>query len=177
MDGIDWDNLPGEPAYDAWDAYSLSKFADVAFTYSLARNLVGTSVTANCLHPGVVDTKLLPVRSSGIATITPEEGAQTSIWLARSPDVAGISGRYFDNRRLYLFFRPLYDRGVQERLWKMAEALTGMGRVGCNPVGIRLHYPRAVISVSSRTCVCTKRYISSRALPRYCHVTVVRGVK
>ncbi len=128
VDGIDWDNLPGEPAYDAWGAYSLSKFADVAFTYSLARNLVGTSVTANCLHPGVVDTKLSRSAAPGIATITPEEGAQTSIWLARSPDVAGISGRYFDNRRQIRSSDLSYDRGVQERLWKMAEALTGMGR-------------------------------------------------
>jgi len=126
VDRIDWDNLPGEPAYDAWGAYSLSKFADVTFTYTLARNLEGTGITANCLHPGVVDTKLSHAAAPGISTITPEEGAQTSIWLARSPDVAGVSGRYFDNRRQIRSSDLSYDRDVQERLWKMADALTGI---------------------------------------------------
>ena len=58
VDRIDWKNLPQERRYDPWGAYSLSKFADVTFTYTLARNLEGTGITANCLHPGVVDTKL-----------------------------------------------------------------------------------------------------------------------
>jgi NAD(P)-dependent dehydrogenase (short-subunit alcohol dehydrogenase family) len=61
---IHWENLPQERRYDPWAAYSLSKFADVAFTYTLARNLAGSGVTANCLHPGVVDTKNSPVRVS-----------------------------------------------------------------------------------------------------------------
>jgi NAD(P)-dependent dehydrogenase (short-subunit alcohol dehydrogenase family) len=127
VDRIDWDNLPGEPAYDAWGAYSLSKFADVTFTYALARNLEGTGITANCLHPGVVNTKLSRSAAPGITTITPEEGAQTSIWLANSPDVVGVSGRYFDNRRPIRSSALSYDRRVQEQLWKMAEDLTGIG--------------------------------------------------
>lgn len=126
VDRIDWENLPGEPAYDAWGAYSLSKFADVTFTYTLARNLGGTGITANCLHPGVVDTKLSRSAAPGIATLTPEEGAQTSIWLARSPEVAGVSGRYFDNRRPVRSSVLSYDRGVQERFWRMAEELAGI---------------------------------------------------
>jgi NAD(P)-dependent dehydrogenase (short-subunit alcohol dehydrogenase family) len=126
VDRIDWDNLLQERRYDPWEAYALSKFADVTFTYTLARNLEGTGITANCLHPGVVDTKLSHAAAPGISTITPEEGAQTSIWLARSPEVAGVSGRYFDNRRPIRSSALSYDRGVQERLWKMAEDLTGI---------------------------------------------------
>jgi NAD(P)-dependent dehydrogenase (short-subunit alcohol dehydrogenase family) len=123
---IDWENLPQERRYDPWAAYSLSKFADLAFTYTLARNLAGSGVTANCLHPGVVDTKILRSAFPGMSAITPEDGAQTSIWLARSPEVEGVSGRYFDNRRPVRSSALSYDRTVQERLWKMAEDLTGM---------------------------------------------------
>jgi hypothetical protein len=61
-----------------------------------------------------------------MSAITPEEGAQTSIWLARSREVDGVSGRYFDNRRQVRSSSLSYDRTVQERLWKMAEDLTGM---------------------------------------------------
>lgn len=126
VDRIDWDNLPQEHRYDPWGAYALSKFADVTFTYTLARNLAGTGVTANCLHPGVVDTKLSRSAVPGISAITPEEGAQTSIFLAGSSEVAGVTGRYFDERQPVRSSALSYDRGVQDRLWKMAEELTGI---------------------------------------------------
>jgi NAD(P)-dependent dehydrogenase (short-subunit alcohol dehydrogenase family) len=126
VDRIDWDNLPGQPQYDPWGAYALSKFADVIFTYTLARNLEGTGITANCLHPGVVNTKLSRAAAPGIATITPEEGALTPVFLARSPDVAGVSGRYYDELRPVRSSALSHDRRVQERLWKMAEDLTGL---------------------------------------------------
>ncbi len=126
VDRVDWDNLPGQQRYDPWGAYALSKFADVTFTYALARNLRGTGITANCLHPGVVDTKLSRSAAPGIATIKPEEGAQTSIWLARSPEVAGVTGRYFEEKREIASSALSRDRRVQEKLWKMAEDLTGL---------------------------------------------------
>jgi NAD(P)-dependent dehydrogenase (short-subunit alcohol dehydrogenase family) len=126
VDRIDWENLPGEPRYDPWKAYALSKFADVTFTYTLARNLKGTMITANCLHPGVVNTKILRSAFPGMAAITPEEGAQTPVWLARSPEVAGETGQYFENRRSVRSSDLSHDRGVQDRLWKMAEQLTGV---------------------------------------------------
>ncbi|MGD0079593.1 MAG: SDR family oxidoreductase [Methanoregula sp.] len=129
VDRIDWENLPKVRRYDPWGAYSLSKFADVTFTYTLARNLERTGITANCLHPGVVDTKLSRSAAPGITTITPEEGAQTSIYLARFQEVAGVSGRYFDEQRQVRSSALTYDREVQERLWKMAEELTGISGV------------------------------------------------
>lgn len=127
VDRIDWDNLPQERRYDPWGAYALSKFADVTFTYVLARDLERTGITANCLHPGVVNTKLSRSAAPGIATITPEEGAQTLIWLARSPEVAGVSGWYFEDKRPVRSSALSYDHEVQERLWKLAEDLTGTG--------------------------------------------------
>jgi NAD(P)-dependent dehydrogenase (short-subunit alcohol dehydrogenase family) len=124
---IDWDNLPGQHRYDPWGAYALSKFADVTFTYTLARNLDGTGITANCLHPGVVETKLSRSAAPGIATITPDEGALTPVWLARSPEVAGVTGRYFEEKKETASSSLSHDRKVQERLWKIAEDLTGTG--------------------------------------------------
>jgi NAD(P)-dependent dehydrogenase (short-subunit alcohol dehydrogenase family) len=131
LNRISWENLPGEREYDSWGAYSLSKFADVTFTYVLARRLEGTGVTANCLHPGVVDTKLSHAAAPGYPTITPEEGAKTSIFLARSPTVAGVSGRYFEDLRPVRSSPLSYNRSVQERLWTIAEELTGIsGEIG-----------------------------------------------
>lgn len=122
---IDWDNLQGEHTYDAWNAYALSKFADITFTYTLARNTEGTGVTANCLHPGVVNTKLLRLAFPGYPGIPPEEGVRTSVYLAISPEVTGVSWKYFDNRRPVRSSALTHDMSVQERLWKVAEELTG----------------------------------------------------
>ena len=126
VDRIEWDNLPGLRRYDPWKAYALSKFADVSFTYTLARNLRGSAVTANCLHPGVVNTKILRTAFPGMAAITPEEGARTPVYLARSPEVAGISGRFFENQRPVRSSALSHDRNVQERLWRLGEELTGL---------------------------------------------------
>ncbi len=124
VDYIDWDNLPGQARYDSWSAYALSKFADITYTYTLARRLVETGVTANCLHPGVTDTKLLRSAFPGYPAISAEEGARTSVYLAVSPDVTGISGQYFDNRKQARSSALTHDHLVQDRLWKLAENLT-----------------------------------------------------
>jgi NAD(P)-dependent dehydrogenase (short-subunit alcohol dehydrogenase family) len=130
VDRINWDELPQGRRYDPWGAYALSKFADITFTYTLARNLEGSGVTANCLHPGVVDTKLLRSAFPGYPAIRPEEAAKMPVWLARSPEVAGVSGKYFDAMRPARSSSLAYDQRVQERLWKMAEELTGISREG-----------------------------------------------
>lgn len=126
VDRIDWGNLPRQRRYDPWEAYSLSKFGDVIFTAILARNLEGTWVTANCLHPGIVKTRLSRAASPGVATLTPEEGAKTPVWLATSAETAGISGKYFEEKRPVRASALSRDRRVQERLWKVAESLTGI---------------------------------------------------
>jgi NAD(P)-dependent dehydrogenase (short-subunit alcohol dehydrogenase family) len=127
VDHIDWDNLPAQGHYDSWGAYALSKFADVTFTYTLARQAEGTGVVANCLHPGVTDTKLLRSAFPGYPAISPEEGARTSVYLAISPDVTGISGQYFDNRKQARSSALTHDRSVQDRLWNLAEDLMKTG--------------------------------------------------
>jgi NAD(P)-dependent dehydrogenase (short-subunit alcohol dehydrogenase family) len=124
VERIDWDDLPAVHHYRAWDAYALSKFADITFTYTLARKIAGTGVTANCLHPGVTNTRLLKAAFPGLSGISPEEGAETSVYLALSLKVSGISGRYFENQKVVLSSKLTHDRSVQERLWKMAEELT-----------------------------------------------------
>jgi len=126
VDRIDFDDLPAITRYDPWQAYSLSKFADIAFTYSLARRLDGTGVTANCLHPGVVDTKILRGAFPGMQGITPEEGARTSVYLATSPKVRNVSGKYFEEQKPAKSTTMTYDRQVQERLWDLARNLTGL---------------------------------------------------
>ncbi len=95
---LDYENLQGEKEYKGTRAYSLAKLGNVMATFFLAEKLAGSGVTANCLHPGVVDTKLL--RSSyNIEGISVEAGARTSVYLASSPDVEGVTGKYYDDCR------------------------------------------------------------------------------
>jgi NAD(P)-dependent dehydrogenase (short-subunit alcohol dehydrogenase family) len=77
---IDWENLQGEKRYDPYDAYSLSKFAVITFTYTLARQISATDITVNCLHPGVVDTKMLWKGFPGIGGKPPSEGRDLALF-------------------------------------------------------------------------------------------------
>lgn len=123
---VDWNNLQGERSYDAFQAYALSKLGDILFTYALARRLQGTGVTANCLHPGVIRTKLLRAGfGERYPGATPEEGARTSVYLASSPDVENVSGRYFENCRPVRSSPQSNDRELQERFWQVSERLVG----------------------------------------------------
>jgi hypothetical protein len=74
-----------------------------------------------------VDTKISLSAAPGVAVITPEKGSRTPAWLALSPEVAGVTGRYFDEKKETASSSLSYDRRIQERLWKMAEDLTGLG--------------------------------------------------
>jgi len=85
--------------YSATEAYAQSKQANRMLTWALARRLAGTTVTANALSPGAVDTPLLHAMAPGIGGRTPEQGADTAIWLTISPDVAGVSGRFYTDRQ------------------------------------------------------------------------------
>ncbi|MCQ8893733.1 MAG: SDR family oxidoreductase [Methanolinea sp.] len=119
---IDWDNLQGERRYDPFDAYALSKFADITFTYMLADRTAARGVTVNCVHPGVVATKMLRAGFPGIRGKPPAEGAKIPAFLALSPDVAGLTGKYFEESFHPCPSSPLtYDKAVQQRFWKVAE--------------------------------------------------------
>lgn len=121
---IDWDNLQGEKHYDPFNAYALSKFADITFSYMLADRVAAGGVTVNCLHPGVIATKMLRAGFPGIRGKPPAEGAKIPIFLALSPEIGGISGKYFEeSTRPSPSSNLTYDKNIQERLWKVAEDL------------------------------------------------------
>lgn len=133
---LDFDDLQSERRYRAQTVYSRSKLANVMFGYGLARRLDGSGVTVNSLHPGFVATHLgsgnkIPVkpfmaffRLTGRA-IDVTAGAQTPIYLASSPDVEGVSGKYFDLKKEKMSSPPSYDEDAQERLWRASEELVG----------------------------------------------------
>jgi|SRR4051812_21822242 len=134
---LDFDDLQGERGYDGNRAYSRSKLANILFTYELARRLQGTRVTANCLHPGVIATKLLadymgvPAAGGALASTfgaKPEKGAETIVYLASSPDVEGVSGKYYVNQRPAASSRESHDEAAARRLWEASEHLTGLSR-------------------------------------------------
>jgi NAD(P)-dependent dehydrogenase (short-subunit alcohol dehydrogenase family) len=134
MGRIDFDDLQGEEDYSGPRAYNQSKLANVMFTYELSRRLHGTGVTANALHPGVVGTSfgaedptLLTRLARPLSRLmkTPAQGAATSIYLASSADVAGISGKYFANLRPKTTNKLSYDLAAANRLWQLSADLVG----------------------------------------------------
>lgn len=132
---LDFDDLQSEKSYTTFTVYGTSKLANVLFTYELARRLAGTGVTANCLHPGVISSgfgnstnRLLRI---GFALVRPfmidaVKGAQTSIYVASSPDVAGVSGKYFKNKRPYPSRKLTQNEALAKRLWDVSERLTSI---------------------------------------------------
>jgi NAD(P)-dependent dehydrogenase (short-subunit alcohol dehydrogenase family) len=128
-----FDDLMGSQGYDGWKAYAQSKLANVVFTYEHARRLAGTGVTANCLHPGVVGTNIghdgpsrirFGIKLARPFLTSPARGAATSIYLASSPDVEGVTGKYFVGRREERTSQESYDPAVAARLWRVSEELT-----------------------------------------------------
>jgi NAD(P)-dependent dehydrogenase (short-subunit alcohol dehydrogenase family) len=131
---IKMDDLQLEKGYRLMRAYGQSKLAVVLFTYELARRLQGTGVTVNCLHPGFVATNIGqngvgPVGRSIVKLIfstfgiSPEEGAKTSIYLASSPEIEGVTGKYFA-KSIPIRSAPIsYDETLQRQLWESSEKL------------------------------------------------------
>lgn len=122
----DFDNLQGEKRYDGREAYSLSKLANVLFTVSLAERLRDAGVTATCLHPGVVGTKLLREGFGRMQAASTDRGAETSVYLASSREVEGITGKYFVNKREAEPSPFVRDAEVRARLWQLSEQYTGI---------------------------------------------------
>ena len=119
---MDFDNLNGEKYFDAYNAYAVSKLENVLFTYKLNRILNGKGPTVNCLHPGVISTKLLHA-GWGIGGSSLEQGASTSVFLASSEEVENVSGKYFVNSREQKSSAISYDQKIQDRLWEISETL------------------------------------------------------
>ena len=130
---IDFDDLQGAANYSGQRAYSASKLANVMFTYELARRLQGTGVTATVLHPGVVRTNFGADDPAGLINAmlplvrpflkSPAAGAATTIYLASSTEVDGVTGQYFANRKPRTSTRISYDTALAARLWQVSTEL------------------------------------------------------
>jgi retinol dehydrogenase 12 len=140
---IDFDDIQRRGRYSGWRAYQQSKLANILFTNELARRLEGTGVTVNSLHPGFVRTNFFKDFPgwrgftfkifASLLAISPEEGARTSIHLAASPEVAGITGQYFVKSRPATSAPQSHDRAAAERLWRVSEELTGQASTVATP--------------------------------------------
>jgi NAD(P)-dependent dehydrogenase (short-subunit alcohol dehydrogenase family) len=131
---LDFEDLMTERRYSPMRAYGRSKLANVMFTLELARRLQGQGVTATCLHPGMVRTNFGKANLTSLAvkligpllrpfTLTPEQGADTAVWLASSPEVEGVTGRYFIRREEQQVNPQARDAAACARLWEVSEQL------------------------------------------------------
>ncbi|AMV38914.1 SDR family oxidoreductase [Planctomyces sp. SH-PL62] len=132
-----FDDLEGRTRYSGWRAYQRSKLANILFTRELARRLKGSSITANSLHPGYVNTQIFRDATwkgrvmralAGLFAITPEKGAETTIHLASSPEVEGVSGEYFIASRAVGSSLASQDEAAARRLWDVSAEMTGVER-------------------------------------------------
>ena len=133
---IDFNDINMVKSYGAMKAYGRSKLANIFFTQGLAERLQGTGVTVNCVHPGAVATNLGGNNNKLLVYVmhafmklffrTPEKGAETSIYLASSTAVEGISGRYFFDCKEKALGKPARDTRAKDQLWALSEKLTGI---------------------------------------------------
>ncbi len=128
---INFDDLQAEQKFGGMDVYSSSKLANILFTTELARRLDGTDVTANSLHPGFVRSNfgdnngrlmkiVMPIAK--LFAINTDKGAETSIYLASSPEVEGVTGLYFVKKKAVTPSEAAQETAVAERLWQVSEA-------------------------------------------------------
>jgi len=125
---LDFDDLQSARSYRALRVYGRSKLCNILFTRELARRLAGSGVTANSLHPGFVATRIADNNGGlfrvgvGIAksffALSPEKGAETMVYLATSPDVARVTGGYFDKSRPAVPTAAAQDDAAARHLWE-----------------------------------------------------------
>ena len=132
---VDFEDMQSRRKYRGFPVYGMTKLANIMFTYELAERLSGTGVTANCLHPGSVGTNFGQNNRGPMALFfrtfkpfmrSPEHGADTLIWLASSPEVEGVSGMYFSDRKEIEAKKVTCDPAARRRLWEISEDLTGL---------------------------------------------------
>ena len=133
---LNFDDLQSEKSYSGFGVYGRSKLMNILFTRELARHLAGTGVTANCLHPGFVGTRFGD-QSGGIMSfavkiaknfaLTPEQGAQTIIYLGSSPDVEGKSGGYYFKSKLATPTKEAQNDTDAKKLWDASAKIAGLG--------------------------------------------------
>ena len=139
FDTMDFEDLGFEHGYFGFKAYARSKLANILFTYELARRLAGNGVTVNAVHPGHVATDIWKNNLSifgpviklinRLIAITPEQGADTLIYLASSPDVTSITGQYFIKRKAVPSSALSHDEKTARQLWEFSERITSQGTI------------------------------------------------
>ena len=136
--GLNFDDLQNKRGY-GMNVYGQSKLMNVLFTYELARRLEGTRITVNALHPGFVATRF--ATNNGVLArlarpwldlfaISVEEGAQTMVYLATSPEVEGTTGKYFYRQQAIPSSPASYDEEAARRLWEVTATMTGLPIAG-----------------------------------------------
>lgn len=125
---IDLDDVMLERGYDPYRAYAQSKLALTMFTFDLAERLKYRGITVNCLHPGsLLDTKM--VREGGYTPRgSAESGAEAVVHVATSPELADVTGEYFEEKRQARAHDQAYDSAARDTLWRLSEKLTGIGQ-------------------------------------------------
>jgi NAD(P)-dependent dehydrogenase (short-subunit alcohol dehydrogenase family) len=132
---LDFDDLQASRGFSGFKAYGRSKLANILFTRELARRIAGSGVTANCLHPGFVATRFgsgngplmrIGIKIAMLTAVTPEQGAETIVYLASSPEVADQSGGYFYKKHPATPSAPARDDTSAARLWVETAKLAGM---------------------------------------------------
>jgi retinol dehydrogenase 12 len=134
---INFDDLNHRQHYREWTAYGASKLANILFTYELARQLQGRGVTVNAVHPGFVNTNFQ--RAAGLnmrGPLTPEEGADTQIWLAQSKETEGVTGKYFVRRHDTRSSDTSYNKATAQQLWEVSARMVA-GIAGSNSKFVR----------------------------------------
>ncbi len=122
---LNFNNLQSEQFFDSYQSYAVSKLANVLFALELSDRLSGTDVTSNCLHPGVITTKLLKT-GFGVSGDSLEKGAATSVYLAESQETEKITGKYFINKMVTPSAHSSYDLDLRKKFWEISEILCGM---------------------------------------------------
>jgi NAD(P)-dependent dehydrogenase (short-subunit alcohol dehydrogenase family) len=119
---FDLTNLNSERSFSGYAAYASSKLMNILFTLELSERMEGKNISANCLHPGVVGTKLLKTGFNGMnGNDSLEEGAETSVYLAASPEAEGITGKYFVRKKPAPFSSIANDMTLRKQLWDNSE--------------------------------------------------------
>jgi NAD(P)-dependent dehydrogenase (short-subunit alcohol dehydrogenase family) len=103
----------------------VSKLANILFTYELAFRLKNTSITVNSLHPGVIDTKLLR-EGFNINGASTDEGAETPVYLASSPNIENVTGKYFVKKKETPSSDTSYNKEYQKMMWEMSREMVGL---------------------------------------------------
>ncbi len=131
---MDFDDLQEERNYSAMRSYCQSKLAQVLFTHELARKLEGTGVTVNAVHPGAVRTRWgdeagalgIGIRIARPFMLSPEKGAETPIFVASSPEIEGITGKYWEKKKEKPSSKESYDDNESRLLWLVSTKLAGV---------------------------------------------------